>query len=60
MKYNLEWLFIGFVVFWIMETLMIFTTDCEHTHPFLEISIPFFLWGICSMLEYQKRGKKYG
>jgi len=57
MKYNFEWFIIGLVIFWIVETLVIFTGQCEHLHPYLETMIPLFFWGIVSIFESQRRNK---
>ena len=57
MKYNLEWFVIGLIVFWIVETLVIFTGQCEHLHPYLETMLPLFFWGICSWFEPKRRIK---
>lgn len=58
MKYSIEWLIIGFAVFWIVELLAFILEANSHPEPFLEFSLPFIMWGVGAMYNFQDKQKK--
>lgn len=57
MKYKVEWLIVGFGVFWLIELLAYFNNDyCKL--PLRALLLPFLFWAVGSYIDWAIGGRK--
>ncbi len=50
-KYKLDYLFVGFIMYWVIDLISFFSGE-DVNNKILHIILPFTIWGVMSLLDY--------